>query len=211
MKVLLINGSPRPKGNTALALSTVGAELNTAGITTQLIQIGAKPVSGCIHCGTCAKKQNKQCAITGDLVNEIIPQMAEADGIVLGSPVHFANMSGNMKGFLDRAFYVGAVNGGLYRHKVGASVAAVRRAGGIHVVDQLNKYLQYNEMLMPTSTYWASAHGMMPGEVTQDLEGIQTMRMLGKNMAWLMRLVEHGKGVITPPAQEKKEYMSFIR
>lgn len=211
MNVVLINGSPRPKGNTALALNTVGAELNSAGITTQLIQIGAKPVSGCIHCGTCIEKKNRQCAITSDLVNDVIPRMAEADGIVLGSPVHFTGMSGNMKGFLDRAFFVSGANGGLYRHKVGASVAAVRRAGGIHVVDQLNKYLQYSEMLMPSSTYWTLAYGMLSGEVAQDLEGIQTMRILGKNMAWLMRLVEHGKGIVTPPAQEQKVYMSFIR
>lgn len=211
MKVLLINGSPRPSGNTAIALETVGQELASAGIETEMVQIGAKPVSGCIHCGMCIKNQDQKCAIKKDIVNEFIPKMKEADGIVLGSPVHFVGISGNMKGFLDRAFFVGSVNGGLFRHKVGASVAAVRRAGGIHVVDQLNKYLQYNEMLVPGSTYWASAHGMMPGEVTQDLEGIQTMRMLGKNMAWLLKLVEHGKGAITPPEKENKIYMSFIR
>ncbi|SHN67161.1 flavodoxin family protein [Desulfovibrio litoralis] len=211
MKVLLINGSPRSKGNTALALNTVGAELNAAGIQTEMLQIGTKPVSGCIHCGTCRKKQNMKCAIDTDIVNSSIPLLAEADGIVLGSPVHFANMSGNMKGFLDRVFYVSAVNGGLLRHKVGASVAAVRRAGGIHVVDQLNKYLQYNEMLMPNSNYWTLTYGMNPGEVEQDLEGMQVMRMLGKNMAWLLKLVENGKGVVTPPAREDKVYMNFIR
>ncbi len=211
MKVVLINGSPRPEGNTALALKTVGAELEAVGINTELVQIGAKAVSGCIHCGMCLKNMDKKCALKKDVVNDIIPLMEQADGIVLGSPVHFVGMSGNMKGFLDRAFFVSMANGGLFRNKVGASVAAVRRAGGIHVVDQLNKYLQYTEMLMPTSTYWTSAHGMAPGELAQDLEGMQTLSILGKNMAWLLKLVEHGKGVINPPARENKIFMSFIR
>ena len=137
--------------------------------------------------------------------------MKSADGILLGSPVHYAAMGGTMKSFLDRAFYVSGVNGGMMRHKVGASVVAVRRSGGLPAFNQLNNFLCYSEMLMPTSNYWNVIHGASPGEAKQDAEGVQIMRVLGKNMAWLMKLVENGNGKVMPPAQEDKCYMNFIR
>ena len=136
--------------------------------------------------------------------------MKGADGIILSSPVHFSAIAGTMKSFLDRAFYVTSVNGGMLRHKVGAAVVAVRRSGGLPTFDQLNNFINYAEMLMPTSNYWNVIHGRSPGEVSQDTEGVQIMRVLGKNMAWLMKLVEHGKSTITPPQREDKIYMNFI-
>jgi len=137
--------------------------------------------------------------------------MKGADGILLGSPVHYSAVAGTMKSFLDRAFYVTGCNGSMLRHKVGAAVVAVRRSGGLPAFNQLNNFLCYSEMLLPTSNYWHVIHGARPGEVTKDEEGMQIMRTLGRNMAWLMKLVEHGKGAIAPPAPESKVWMNFIR
>jgi multimeric flavodoxin WrbA len=211
MKVVAINGSPHREGNTWHALKMVTAELEATGIETEIVTVGDKAIRGCIACGLCSKNKNEQCVLPGDEVNAWIQLMKQADGILLGSPVHFASMSGAMKSFLDRAFYVSGMNGGLFRHKVGASVVAVRRSGGLPAFDQLNNFLMYSEMLIPTSNYWNVIHGRMPGEVVQDEEGAQIMRVLGKNMAWLLKLVEHGKGAVTPPEQEKKTFMHFVR
>ena len=156
------------------------------------------------------KNKNEQCAQTGDEVNEWIQQMKQADGILFGSPVHYAAMSGTMKSFMDRAFYVASVKNGLLRHKVGAAVVAVRRSGGLPTFDQLNNFINYSEMLIPTSNYWNVIHGARAGEVIQDEEGVQIMRVLGKNMAWLMKLVENGKGTVAEPERESKVYMNFI-
>jgi len=211
MKVIAFNGSPHKEGNTWHALKLVTAELEKEGIASEIVTVGDKAIRGCIACGMCAKNQNEKCVLPGDPANDWIQLMKEADGILLGSPVHYAAMSGAMKSFLDRAFYVGGMNGGLYRHKVGASVVAVRRSGGLPTFEQLNNFLLYSEMLMPTSNYWNVIHGRVPGEVTQDVEGVQIMQVLGRNMAWLLKLVEHGKGTVTPPAKVPKSYMHFIR
>ena len=148
---------------------------------------------------------------TEDEVNGWIQKMKTADAILLGSPVHFSAVAGTMKSFLDRAFYVSSVNDAMLRHKVGAAVVAVRRSGGLPTFNQLNNFLCYAEMLLPTSNYWNVIHGTRPGEATQDEEGKQIMRTLGKNMAWLMKLVEHGRETIAAPAREGKIYMNFIR
>ena len=153
----------------------------------------------------------KQCVIKKDEVNGWIQKMKEADGIILGSPVHYAAIAGTMKSFLDRAFLVTSVNGGMLRHKVGASVVAVRRAGGIPVFDQLNNYINYSEMAIPTSNYWNVVFGTAPGEATQDEEGMQIMKILGKNMSWLLKLVDGGKDKIEEPQVEEKVFMNFIR
>lgn len=210
MKVIAINGSPKKQGNTYNALTIVGAELEKQGIEVEIVHIGNKSIRGCIACGACFKNRNEKCIID-DCVNEVIQQMKEADGILLGSPVHYAGMGATMKSFLDRAFYVAGANGGLFRHKVGASAVAVRRTGGMTTFNQLNTYIIYAEMLIPGSNYWNVIHGRMPGEVHQDLEGVQTMRILGKNMAWLLKLAENGKGKVEEPEAEKKEMMHFIR
>ena len=210
MKVLAFNGSPNKEGNTWHAISMVTAELEKEGNETEIIHVGNKVIRGCTACGLCVKNKDEQCVLPGDDVNEWIQKMKYADGIILGSPVHYAAMGGTMKSFLDRAFYVTSANGGMLRHKVGASVVAVRRSGGLPAFDQLNNYLNYSEMLIPTSNYWNVIHGARPGEVTQDEEGVQIMRVLGKNMAWLMKLVENGRGTVTPPERETKIYMNFI-
>ncbi len=211
MKILAFNGSPNKNGNTCHALQMVTAELEKEGIETEIIHVGNKAIRGCLACGQCAKKQDEQCVQVDDPVNEWIQLMKNADGILFGSPVHFSAIAGTMKSFLDRAFYVTGVNGSMLRHKVGASVVAVRRSGGLPTFNQLNNFICYSEMLMPTSNYWNVIHGTKPGEATQDLEGAQIMRTLGKNMAWLMKLVENGKGVIAPPEKEDKVWMHFIR
>ena len=137
--------------------------------------------------------------------------MKEADGIIFGSPVHFSDIGATMKSFLDRAIYVGSANNGLYRHKVGAGVVAVRRAGGMQAFSQLNNYIAYSEMIMPTSNYWNIVFGLKPGEAVKDDEGIQTMRVLGKNMAWLMKLVELGDGKIEKPEPERKAFTNLVK
>ncbi len=211
MKMLAFNGSPNREGNTFQAIKIVAAELEKEGIETEIIQVGDKAIRGCIACNQCIKNKNEQCVLPGDEVNEWIQKMKQADGILLGSPVHFSAIAGALKSFLDRSFYVAGVNKGLLRHKVGAAVVAVRRSGGLPTFDQLNNFLCYSEMLIPTSNYWNVIHGTRPGEATQDAEGEQIMRVLGKNMAWLMKLVENGKGAVSAPEREAKTFMHFIR
>jgi len=211
LKVIGFNGSARKKGNTAGSLNTVFAELEKAGIETEMIHVGKEKVRGCIACFGCAKNQDEACTLTDDPVNEWIQKMKEADGILLGSPVYFSGVAGTMKSFLDRAFFVSTVNGGLYRQKVGAAVAAVRRSGGIPTVDTLNHYINYSEMIMPSSNYWNVAHGHNPGEMDQDGEGKQIMEVLGKNMAWIMNIIAAGKDQFPPPAPVAKTLTNFIR
>lgn len=210
MKVVAFNGSPNKEGNTWHAISMVTAELEKENIETEILHVGNKVIRGCTACGQCVKNKNEQCVLPGDEVNAWIRKMKQADGIIFGSPVHYAAMAGTMKSFMDRAFYVAGVNGGLLRHKVGAAVVAVRRSGGLPAFDQLNNFINYSEMLIPTSNYWNVIHGTRPGEVTQDEEGVQIMRVLGKNMAWLMKLVENGRGAVAEPERETKQYMNFI-
>lgn len=211
MKVIAFNGSPKKEGNTYHAIKIVADELEKEGIETEIIHVGNKTIRGCIACGQCVKNKDEKCALPGDEVNEWIQKMKEADGIILGSPVHYSAIAGTMKSFLDRAFYVTSVNNGMLRHKVGTSVVAVRRSGGVPTFDQLNNFINYSEMVMPTSNYWNVIHGTNPGEVLQDEEGVQIMRVLGKNMAWLMKLVENGKKSVKEPERERKSFTNFIR
>ncbi len=211
MKVIAINGSPKHDGNTWHALTGVGLQLHENGIEFEIIHIGNKAVRGCMACGTCANNKDEKCSISTDPVNEWIQQIKEADGIILGSPVYYAGIAGTMKCFLDRAFYVAGVNGGLFRQKVAAAVVAVRRTGGSTTFDSLNQYLTYSEMILATSNYWNISHGRTPGEVLQDGEGVQIMDVLGRNMAWLLKMREATKASLPPPAQVEKIYTHFIR
>ena len=211
MKVVAFNGSPKKDGNTFYSLNTVLKELENAGIETEMIHVGKETIQGCRACFTCAKNQNERCAFDKDPVNEWIQKMKNADGILLGSPVHFSGVSGTMKSFLDRAFLVISVNNSMLRHKVGACVTAVRRSGGLPTINSLYHYIMYSEMIMPSSNYWNVAHGMMPGEVEQDHEGIQIMEVLGKNMAWLMQVMEVGRKEVPAPKPVDKVVTSFIR
>ncbi len=211
MKVVAFNGSPRKEGNTFYAIKIVADELEKQGIETEIIHVGDKIIRGCVACNACAKNKNEKCAFATDNVNEWIQKMKHADGIILGSPVHYSAIGGTMKSFLDRAFYVAGTNGGIFRHKVGASVVAVRRSGGSSTFEQLNHYINYSEMIMPGSNYWNVIHGLKPGDVMQDEEGVQIMRVLGKNMAWLLKLIKHGQAAVEAPEKEEKIMTNFIR
>ena len=209
MKVVAFNGSPRKEGNTYHAIKMVAEELEKEGIEVEIVQVGDKAIRGCMGCNGCMKNRDEKCVIAGDEVNAWIQKMKAADGIIIGSPVHYAAIGGAMKSFLDRAFYV--ANLGFLRHKVGAAVVAVRRSGGVTTFNQLNNYLNYTEMLIPGTNYWNVIHGFAPGEAKQDAEGCQIMRVLGQNMAWLLKLVEHGKGAVAEPAGERKILTNFVR
>lgn len=208
MKVVAINGSPKAEGNTYNALKLVTDELEKQGIETEIIHIGNKNIRGCLACGACYMNKNERCAIE-DEVNAVIQKLKSADGIVIGSPVYYASISGTLKSFLDRTFYVAGANGGLFRHKVGASVVAVRRSGEVATFDHLNHYFTITEMFIASSNYWNVIHGRMPGEALQDEEGVQTMRVLAKNMAFLMKSIEQNKENL--PQKETKIMTNFIR
>jgi multimeric flavodoxin WrbA len=209
MKVIAINGSPKRKGNTYSALRVLGNELEAAGIEFEILQIGHLNIHGCMACLKCFTNHDGKCGLNEDDFNSLLPKIKAADGLVLGSPVHYSGIAGTMKSFLDRLFYMSGANGNFFRHKVGAAVVAVRRSGGSSALDGLNHYLNYAEMIIATSNYWNIIHGRTPGEALQDTEGVQTMRVLGKNMAWIMMMKEASK--VAPPEKEEKERMSFIR
>jgi len=187
MKVIAFSGSARKDGNTAILLSMVLDELKAAGIETELYQLAGKPIQGCIACMKCFENKNKRCAVDKDIVNECIQKMVEADGILLGSPTYFADLSASMKALIERAGMVGRANSDMYQRKVGAGVVAVRRAGAYHVFSSLNAFFLIGQMIVPGSSYWNLAHGRLPGEVKTDEEGVKTMKQLGQNMAWLMK------------------------
>ena len=187
MKVIAFSGSARKDGNTAILLNIVLDELKAAGIETELYQLAGKPIQGCIACMKCFENKNKRCAVDKDIVNECIQKMVEADGILLGSPTYFADLSASMKALIERAGMVGRANSDMYQRKVGAGVVAVRRAGAYHVFSSLNAFFLIGQMIVPGSSYWNLAHGRLPGEVKTDEEGVKTMKQLGQNMAWLMK------------------------
>jgi len=187
MKVIAFSGSARKDGNTAILLNIVLDELKAAGIETELYQLAGKPIQGCIACMKCFENKNKRCAVEKDIVNECIQKMVEADGILLGSPTYFADVSASMKALIERAGMVGRANSDMYQRKVGAGVVAVRRAGAYHVFSSLNAFFLIGQMIVPGSSYWNLAHGRLPGEVKNDEEGVRTMKQLGQNVAWLIK------------------------
>lgn len=206
MKVLLINGSPKKSGNTAFALEQMAQVFAQEGIETEIIQIGSRTISGCTGCGSCYKTGK---CIIDDVVNEIAVKLAEADGMVLGSPVYYASPNGTLLSFLDRLFY--SCSRIDKRMKVGASVVVARRGGCTASMDVLNKYFTISEMPVASSTYWNIIHGAKPGEAAQDAEGIRTVRNLARNMVFLMRSVAMGKDRIGLPESEPKVVTNFIR
>ncbi|HLE41813.1 MAG TPA: flavodoxin family protein [Nitrospirota bacterium] len=187
MKVVAFNGSARKEGNTAILLNIVLEELKAEGIETEMYSLAGKPIQGCIACFKCFENKDRRCAVTRDIVNECIQKMIEADGILLGSPTYFADVSAGMKALIERTGMVGRANVDLYQRKVGAAVVAVRRAGAIHVFNSLNYFFTINGMIVPGSNYWNIGIGRQPGEVNNDAEGVQTMKTLGTNMAWLLK------------------------
>lgn len=204
MKVLAINGSPHEKGCTYTAIRLVADELEKQGIETKLVQVGKLPVRGCIGCRTC--KDNKRC-VFDDIVNECIDKSKDADGILLGSPVYYSGIAGSMKCFLDRFFYAGP-----YLHyKVGAAVVSARRAGTVETFQQLNNYFNLRNIVIVPSHYWNEVHGSNAEDVMKDEEGVQIMRTLGRNMAWLLKTMEYGKNAVPLPEQEEVIHTNFIR
>ena len=191
LKVLAFNGSARKDGNTAILLRRVLAALEAEGVETELIQLAGQQIHGCMACGTCRKIQNRECKIVNDSVNNYIKKMAEADGIILGSPTYFSMMTPELKALIDRTGYVARANGDLFRRKVGAAVVAVRRAGGIPTFDAINHFFLISQMIVPGSSYWNVGVGLKPGDVEKDEEGLQTMDVLGINMAWLLKKLKH--------------------
>ena len=187
MKVVAFNGSPRKEGNTFQSLQVVLAELEKEGIETELIQVGGKPLHGCTACYSCYKKKNQQCAIKKDELNSYVEKMIEADGIIIGSPVYFSNVSSEVKAFMDRAGLVARANDYLLDKKVGAAVVAVRRAGATFAFSAINFFFFIQQMIVPGSIYWNLAMGREPGEVQNDEEGMLTFKTLGKNMSWLLK------------------------
>jgi multimeric flavodoxin WrbA len=187
MKVVAFNGSGRKDGNTALLIKHVFEELEKEGIETELVQMAGKKIRGCIVCHKCFKNKDGRCAVDSDFANECIGKMAEADGIILASPTYFANVSTEIKALIDRAGFVSLANGAMLRRKVGAAVVAVRRGGSIHAFNAMNHFFFINQMMVPGSCYWNFGIGLHPGDVENDEEGIKTMKILGENMAWLLK------------------------
>ncbi len=205
MKVLLINGSPKASGNTALALKEMAAVFAEQGIETETIHVGSQPIRGCIACNGCAKKGK---CVFDDMVNEVAPKFEAADGIVVGSPVYYAGPNATVTAFLDRLFYSTSFDKTM---KVGACAVVCRRGGASAAFDRLNKYFTISGMPVASSRYWNSVHGMAPGEAAQDEEGLRTMRTLARNMAFLMKSIALGKEAFGLPEAEQGPFTNFIR
>lgn len=205
MKVLLINGSPKPNGCTATALKEVEKELNNQGIETEMIHVGNKDIRGCIACKTCYKTGK---CVFNDLVNEVKPKFEECDGMVIGSPVYYSSPNGTLLSFLDRLFYISSFD---KRMKVGAAVVSCRRGGNTATFDVLNKYFTISQMPIASSRYWNMVHGNTAEEVLQDEEGLYTMRVLGQNMAFLMKSIALGKEQFGLPEKIEPKFTNFIR
>lgn len=207
MKVILVNGSPKEKGCTYTALQEAATTLEKNGIEAEIFYIGKEAIHGCMGCGGCSRSGGK--CVYNDTVNVFIEKAKTADGFIFGSPVHYASASGGLTSFLDRAFYAGKP---YLEYKPGATVVSCRRGGATAAFDQLNKYFTISNMPIVSSQYWNQVHGNTPEEVKQDLEGLQTMRTLAKNMAWLLKSIEAGKKAgLTLPEKEAKITTSFIR
>ncbi len=187
LKVVAFNGSARKGGNTAILLRYVMKELEKEGIATELVEMSGAKIHGCLACRECSRKKDRRCSQKDDMGNLYIDKMDQADGILLASPTYVADISTEMKALIDRACMVAKANGGMFRRKAGAAVVAVRRAGGVHAFDSLNHFFFISEMIVPGSSYWNIGIGLEKGDVEKDAEGIQTMRTLGRHMAWLMK------------------------
>ena len=207
MKVLMLNGSPKPKGNTALALEEIGKQLEKEGIEYEIFQIGGGAIRDCIGCGQCT---DAGCVFgADDGLNAFIAKAKEADGFVFGTPVYYAHPSGRILSFLDRVFYSSST---VFAHKPGAAVAVARRGGATASFDVMNKYFGISSMPVAGSTYWNIAHGRTPGEAAMDEEGLRTMRNLARNMAWMLKCFEAGKRAgVSRPETERGAMTNFIR
>lgn len=189
MKVTAFNGSPRKNGNTSILLNHALEALGKEGFETELVQVGGEKLNGCIACYQCFSRLDKRCAVTDDIANECIEKMIESDGIIIGSPTHFAALTPWAKALIDRCGMVSRANGDMLKRKAGAAVVAARRGGAIHVFDTINHFFTIGQMIIPGSNYWNVGLGRNMGEVNQDEEGVRTMQVLGENMAWLLKRI----------------------
>ena len=189
MKVIAFNGSARKQGNTAILINHVFSELEKEGIETELVELAGKKIQGCTACYKCFETKDRKCAVKNDIVNDCIEKMVEADGIILGSPTYFADITSEMKALIERAGITSGANGGMFKRKVGAAVVAVRRGGAIHAFDSINHFFHINQMIVPGSSYWNMGIGREIGDVDKDEEGIRNMKNLGENMAWLLKKI----------------------
>jgi len=187
MKVVAFNGSPRVDGNTRFLLETVNQELEAEGIETEIVQLGGVNIHGCGACYKCQGNKDGRCSVNDDAANEFIERIAAADGVIIGSPTYFTDVTPEVKALIDRAGFVAKANNSMFRRKVGAAVIAVRRAGSLHAFDTINHFFLISEMIVPGSIYWNMALAGKKGEAQQDDEGIRTMKVLGRNMAWLLK------------------------
>ncbi len=206
MKVLVFNGSPHKNGGTAAAINLVTAELKKQGVEIELIQIGNEMIRGCTGCRSCRTTNNNRCVFNDDIVNSCIEKSSQADGLIVGTPVYYGGIAGTMKSFLDRFFFAG----NHLEYKAAAAVVTVRRAGGVETFQQLNNYFNLRKMVITPSQYWNVVHGTNEQEIRQDEEGVQIMQMLGKNMAWLLKILDAGKTVPLPETPPRVS-TNFIR
>ncbi|HWQ80620.1 MAG TPA: flavodoxin family protein [Anaerovoracaceae bacterium] len=204
MKVLLVNGSPHKEGCTYTALTEVAGALQKNGIETEIFHIGSKPVRGCIACGRC--EELERCVFDDDVCNELIKKILDADGVVIGSPVYYSGPNGALCAVLDRAFFSSSHK---FAHKLAAAIVSCRRGGATTAFDRLNRYFTISQMPVVSSQYWNMVHGFTPDDVRKDLEGLQIMRTLGNNMAWMLKSIREGKQ--TPPEREPWIMTNFIR
>ena len=205
MNVLMLNGSPRPQGNTSIALREMEQIFHAEGVETELVQVGNRDIRGCVACGGCAKLGR---CVFDDIVNELAPKFEASDGLVIGSPVYYASANATLVALLIRLFYSTPFDKSM---KVGASVVVARRGGLSATFDELNKFFTISGMPVASSQYWNSVHGRLPGEAAQDAEGLQTMRALARNMTFLMRSIALGKEKYGLPEQEPRQATNFIR
>jgi multimeric flavodoxin WrbA len=208
MKVLLINSSPKANGCTYTALNEVASALEGEGIQTEILHIGKEPVQGCMDCRHCST--TGKCVFENDAVSVALEKAKESDGFVFGSPVYYAAASGQLTAFMNRLFFSSR---GVFAHKPGAAVVSCRRAGSTAALDQINKYMVISQMMLVGSQYWPMVHGNNPDEVRRDLEGMQIMRVLGRNMAWLLKSIQAGReaGVKLPEKEHERHWTNFIR
>jgi len=204
MKAIAINGSPRKGGNTEILLKKVLEPLIEAGWTTEFIQLGGKPIRGCLACYQCFKKKNSHCGQKDELFDECLEKMIQADAIILGSPTYFSDVTSEMKALLDRAGFVARANGGLFRRKIGAAVVAARRGGGTHAFDTINHMFLMSGAIIPGSIYWNLGFGLDKGEVKKDEEGLRNMVDLGQAIAWLGKAIQQNPDSLSPKSKPRR-------
>ena len=190
MKVIAFNGSARKDGNTAILINQVFSELEKQDIETEMIQFSGQKIRGCIACYKCFENKDQRCSVKDDVANDCIEKMLQADGIILASPTYFADVSSELKALIDRAGLVAKANGDMFKRKAGAAIVAVRRGGSIHAYDSINHFFLISQMIIPGSSYWNMGFGLEIGDAEKDEEGLQTMKILGQNMAWLLKKIQ---------------------